>query len=169
MGEAECAAAAFWRKYFQFINTEVDYNREYVSNYTLYIGKRNLTLNFDLLVKRNVTHQIWNMLRVDTKLNRDEEWHKIMGFDVNFCELLEQTKAPAFYLLNIWLNNVLKYGTLPRQCPVLEGLYTWRDFKLDKNSIPQFIARGYYRINVVMYQKRVGRREMLMNSTINVL
>ncbi|XP_073841514.1 uncharacterized protein [Musca autumnalis] len=157
------------KKYVLFLTTDVDYHREFISNYTLYIGKQNSTLNFDLVVVKQVKEPVWNMLRIDMKVTKDASWNRVMGFDVNFCELLQQTKAPGYYLLNIWLNNILKYGTLPRECPVSEGHYLWRDFKLDKNSLPPFIAKGLYRISVLMYRKLDAKKDMLMNSTIDII
>lgn len=51
-------------------------------------------------------------------------------------------------------------------CIYFQGAYYWRNFKIDKSSIPQFILRGSYRLNIMVYQKYSGHNEMLMNTTV---
>lgn len=165
----------------------IDYNREYASNYSLIISNQNTTINLEVVVTKDVILPVWNTILIEMRPSKESAYSKIMSFDVNFCDLLKNAKIPGFSLLTVWFNNVLKYGVLPNECPIkkvcvicpfkinrngfifvllFQGVYYWRNFKLDKNSIPQFILKGLYRLSVMVYQKSNSRNEMLMNSTL---
>ncbi|XP_005175547.1 uncharacterized protein LOC101898113 [Musca domestica] len=157
------------KKSIFFLQTETSFNRDYASNYSLTIANQNSSVNLDLVVSRRISDPVWNLLTMHMTFAKENAWSKIMSFDLNFCELLQQSKTPGFQLLGVWMNNVRKYGELPRECPIREGHYTWRNFKIDKNSIPNFVAKGYYRLGVLMYIRRNDQREMLMNSTVDLM
>ncbi|XP_061391781.1 uncharacterized protein LOC133327235 [Musca vetustissima] len=157
------------KKVVVFLKTDTNFNPVYVSNYTLTIANENSTINLDLILIKNITDPLWNLISLEIKFAKENIWSQIMKYDLNYCELLQQSRTPMFNLLSVWISNVRKYGTLPKECPILVGHYSWRNFKLDKHSIPHFVVKGFYRIGVFLYLKRAEQKEMVINSTVDIV
>uniref|UniRef100_A0A1I8Q072 Uncharacterized protein n=1 Tax=Stomoxys calcitrans TaxID=35570 RepID=A0A1I8Q072_STOCA len=144
----------------------MDYNQEYIWNYTLKFYNDNTTADIDVIMLKPITENLWLQLMIEMKMRQSGEYNKILSFDFNVCDILTQANNP---LLKTWLDNISKYGNFPRSCPFKEGLYYVRNFKFDQNSLPKFLLKGFYGVHGLGYLRLSdGDKNILYNSSVFV-
>lgn len=88
------------------------------------IKNRNESFDLEIVIIKDVTDIIWNTLSIAMLQNKGKNnYRTIFDYDLNFCDIMARAKSDRKNLLNIWLNNVMKYGTLPKSCPIKSVRY----------------------------------------------
>ncbi|XP_073841512.1 uncharacterized protein [Musca autumnalis] len=130
-------------------------NPEYLNKFELLLSEEKHGFDVEILLIKNITEPVWNKLSVEMKLKKENQYKKIFGYETNVCDFIGVSGRSAVEnnIIMTWVQNALKYSNLPKSCPVLEGSYSWRNFKVEKNSIPPFAVNGLYRVNVTNFLK----------------
>lgn len=104
-----------------FLRNEVSFDPVYIQAHNFNIGPARTSLNVVLNIARNFSYDPW----VEIILNSKNRNRPLFKYDMNVCNILgkEGTQFNNFVLG--WINNFLKYGNLPKSCPILK---VFRDF-----------------------------------------
>ncbi|XP_075162659.1 uncharacterized protein LOC142235293 [Haematobia irritans] len=149
-------------KKFYFISTHVEFNPIYITEHKLDIVTNN-TLDVILNLPEDYQYDPWSNIVMASKKRKLEEYRVLLQYDVNICTILG--KGSAAYI-SLWIQNFLKYGNLPKTCPILKGNYSWHDLKVDKLSVPDFLPTSLYRATIDTYFRIGRKRESVANLTI---
>uniref|UniRef100_A0A1I8P853 Uncharacterized protein n=1 Tax=Stomoxys calcitrans TaxID=35570 RepID=A0A1I8P853_STOCA len=103
-------------KVMYFTSTKVEFNRIYISEHSLDIVG-NTTLDIILNLAQNYKYDPWSKTVIAMKNRKTNEYRTLLDYDVNICSLLG--KGSATYI-SMWIQNFLKYGNLPKTCPIMK-------------------------------------------------
>ncbi|XP_059220971.1 uncharacterized protein LOC106093023 [Stomoxys calcitrans] len=151
------------RKNLQIQNISHDCNKEYISEFYIRANNDSATLDIKAAVIKAMTRPLWLEFNMFIKGTKKADFNRIVGFDINVCDVLEKANNP---LLSTWIDIIFRQGNMDKKCPMKEGTYHWKQFKIDKDTIPHFILKGFYRIGVLGYDKRGRDKEMILNVTL---
>ncbi|XP_059220952.1 uncharacterized protein LOC131995820 [Stomoxys calcitrans] len=149
------------KKFLQIQKVSMEYNKEYIWNYTLRLYNDNTTADLEVFMPKTLTKPLWFKLMIEMKMRQRDDYNQIMSYEFNVCDAMTQATQP---LLKTWIDNVAKYGNLPSSCPFKEGIYYVRNFKFDRNSLPQFLLKAFYGIHGLGYFRQSdGSKNILYN------
>ncbi|XP_075162660.1 uncharacterized protein LOC142235294 [Haematobia irritans] len=151
-----------------FKSTEIDFNKEYIGNYTIQLSEDGSNFNSELIYIKDILDSYWIKVSVEMKTANAINYRRIFNYDVDFCNMLGSKDMQSMNIMSMWRQNIMKCSSLPKSCPIRKGSYGWRNFKVDKSSIPAFVMNGVYRVKVLHYIKNYPENLSLINITLNM-
>ncbi|XP_039488659.1 uncharacterized protein LOC120450008 [Drosophila santomea] len=80
---------------------------------------------------------------------------------LNFCKLIKQRNSePLFRAI---YEDLLKHGTLFKECPIRSGTYSLNNYKVDEEMLPSFLPEAKFRFAMMVSTLKSG---MIVRSTI---
>ncbi|XP_037934184.1 uncharacterized protein LOC119668672 [Teleopsis dalmanni] len=108
----------------------------------------------------------WMKVAILNKIPKSKKFRGIFSYDVNMCSIFNKSPI-GFNLMYFWINNLLKYSDMPKECPIKKGKYSWKNLQPEKESIPGFVVSGIYRIDSITYFRK-EKIEYIANTTMLV-
>ncbi|XP_043071278.1 uncharacterized protein LOC6556891 [Drosophila grimshawi] len=117
------------------------HNPNYFHNFTLNII--NNTVNLDMATKKPFGHGF--NVHVDFAINlvKTNNYQRVFAHTMDTCSVVSTVKKNIF---KAWFQSMLDHGNFLYKCPVAEGHYYLRNWKLDPNLVPQYLHAGNYRV-----------------------
>ncbi|XP_073844082.1 uncharacterized protein [Musca autumnalis] len=144
-------------------------NPDYFSRYVIKFSEDRQSMDVEAVLIRNITEPIWNRFSVEYKMKKDTNYRLMFNYETNVCEFLGKTTKESTNIFAIWIQNILKYSNLPNSCPILAKIYSWKNFRIERNSIPPVLMNGYYRANITNFLKTYHGKLVINNSTMVAL
>ncbi|XP_065362134.1 uncharacterized protein LOC135955704 [Calliphora vicina] len=163
-----CNGAKKAPKVVYYISSKVDFNPQYLQDHHLTIASNRQTANIVLNVAKNFVNDPWAGIVVTFQNLKTNANRVLFRYDINVCSILGKQGSQINNFVSGWVNNFLKFGDLPRSCPVKKGNYSWNNLRADKLSIPNFITNGHYLINIDTYFRYGGSKDSIANLTVLV-
>ncbi|XP_075162663.1 uncharacterized protein LOC142235297 [Haematobia irritans] len=148
-----------------FKSTEINFNKEYISNFTMQISPDGSTFDCEVIFIQDIIDSYWILLSVEMMLPSTNNYRSLFKYDIDACSILG---TKDMNIVALWMQNIMKYSNLPKSCPIRKGSYIWQNFKVNQNSIPAFVINGLYRIKASNYIKGSSENLDLINVTLNV-
>ncbi|XP_030385958.1 uncharacterized protein LOC115632841 [Scaptodrosophila lebanonensis] len=149
---------------YYFRKVVVDFNHKYVSHYAVDINPDHTSLNIALSVIRDLNVDMWLRITVSQR-GAKNTYKRLFFYDMNLCNVVGKSKD--FNIMQLWIQNVFKYGDMPLTCLFRKSNYSWSNLRVDKDSIPPFIMSGRFRIDPFFYLKDWDN-EVAFNSSVFV-
>nr|XP_036216980.1 uncharacterized protein LOC118680593 [Bactrocera oleae] len=129
------------------------FNHAYVYNVTTDLTGD--TLNIEMWLRKDVIPGFMSKLDILISLSANKKrFQSIFSYNVDICGLMNNLSR--IILMRGWMLNVTKHSNLKSHCPsqaVCGILLGFRNFTVEKGSIPVYFQAGEYRIVTHHYYK----------------
>ena len=92
----------------------------YLSEHYLVIAPNRLTVNITLNLAQDFPSDPWAEISLAARNSKGNTYRSLFQYNVNVCNILgtpdDNNQFNKF--VRGWINNVWKYGNLPKQCPI---------------------------------------------------
>uniref|UniRef100_A0A1I8ND41 Uncharacterized protein n=1 Tax=Musca domestica TaxID=7370 RepID=A0A1I8ND41_MUSDO len=149
------------RKTLYFYSYKVEFDSTYIEEHRLNL--RNTSVDVILNVAQDYPFDPWIVTALFVKERKSANFRKLINYDVNVCNILGKEDAN---LITVWVQNFLKFGSLPKSCPIRKGNYSWYKLRPEKVNIPDVFPSAEYKIQVDTYFRNGKRRQSIDNLTI---
>ncbi|XP_061394692.1 uncharacterized protein LOC133330245 [Musca vetustissima] len=103
------------------------------------------------------------MTAFSVKDRKTDNFRKLIHYDVNVCSILGRADNN---LITVWIQNFLKFGNLPKSCPIKKGNYSWYKLRPEKVSIPDVFPSAEYKMQIDTYFRKGKERQSVDNLTV---
>lgn len=125
----------------EFRSATSDYNREFLSNLTIYVHNGSISWEFDL--RKTIGNDFTANIDFQIRLKDSKTFQTLFGYNFNVCSMVVSFKESMFKRL---FKNLLKYSNFMQNCPIYEGHYYLHNYRLEANLIPSYLYPGDYRL-----------------------
>lgn len=77
-------------------------------------------LDVILNIAENFLHDPWVLISIASRNGKTEDYRTLLAYDVNVCNVLGRDGGT---FVSSWINNFMKYGNLPKSCPIMKVSY----------------------------------------------
>ncbi|XP_061391573.1 uncharacterized protein LOC133326981, partial [Musca vetustissima] len=112
-------AAKVKTKVVLFHNATTFHNPDYFNRYDVSFSEDHQSMDCDSMLIRNITEPLWDKFSVEMKLKKDNNYRVLVTYIFNVCDILGKSFKESTNLFGLWAQNMLKYGNLPKSCPIL--------------------------------------------------
>ncbi|XP_037941297.1 uncharacterized protein LOC119674241 [Teleopsis dalmanni] len=123
----------------------------FITNVTYWID--NGTVNAEMQITHTLNYGLRNYIDLQIRLADSKKYQSLFSYDIDLCKLLNEFFRES--LLKTWYRNLLKYSNLMENCPIMEGFYYIRKYKMAPGTLPPYLRPGDYRLSALSF---FGRR-----------
>ncbi|XP_033158891.1 uncharacterized protein LOC117140212 [Drosophila mauritiana] len=149
-----------WRS-FKVILTSIDFeaNDKFVDlKVDLQNDSGESSLSIDIKTHQDIEDV---QLVVDFGLETDKgNYSTLINRTLNFCKLMKQRNSDP--LVRAIYEDLLKHGTLFKECPIRRGTYSLTNYNVDEEMLPSFLPEAKFRIGMMISTSKGG---MIVRST----
>ncbi|KNC24253.1 hypothetical protein FF38_13699 [Lucilia cuprina] len=131
-----------------FVKSDLTFNPRYLQDHFIIIAPDRLTVNITLNFAVDFINDPWAEIMLGVKNRKDNNYRNLFKYDINVCTVLGKSGVNQLNKFALgWINNVWKYGNLPKSCPLKKKTRTlyFQAVKFDKNE--QFLNNFDITIN----------------------
>ncbi|XP_023168130.1 uncharacterized protein LOC111597563 [Drosophila hydei] len=125
---------------------ELKYNHKYFENFNMSII--NNTVNLDMIIRKPLTRGFKSHIDFSISLGKSKHYQSVFAHIIDVCGVVTAIKSNIF---KSWFQSMLENGNFMYNCPVPEGHYFLRNWKLDSSLVPQYLYAGDYRISCHLF------------------
>ncbi|XP_065362132.1 uncharacterized protein LOC135955703 [Calliphora vicina] len=151
-----------------FLKNELSYNPSYIQDHFIVVASNRITVNITLNLAVDFPADPWAEIMLGVKNRKDNTYRNLFQYDINVCNILGKSSSQLNNFVFSWINNVWKYGDLPRNCPIRKANYSFINLKPEKLNIPNFIPLGRYRAVINTYFRDGFSKDSIANCTMYV-
>ncbi|XP_064545040.1 uncharacterized protein LOC135433039 [Drosophila montana] len=139
------------------------YNPNYFENFTMNII--NNTLNLDMMIKKPLTRGFKSHVDFSISLGKAKHYQRVFAHVLDTCGIVSALQNNIF---KTWFKSMLNHGNFMLNCPVPEGHYFLRNWKLDSQLVPQYLYAGDYRVSSHFFfgKLKTKQEEFVLDMTI---
>ncbi|XP_046807376.1 uncharacterized protein LOC124420001 [Lucilia cuprina] len=152
-----------------FVKSDLTFNPRYLQDHFIIIAPDRLTVNITLNFAVDFINDPWAEIMLGVKNRKDNNYRNLFKYDINVCTVLGKSGVNQLNKFALgWINNVWKYGNLPKSCPLKKDNYSFINLRPEKINIPNFIPLGRYRAVVYTYFREGVSKDYIANCTVYV-
>lgn len=125
---------------------ESKYSHNYFENFNMSII--NNTLNLDMMIRKPLTHGLKMRVDFSISLGKSKHYQSVFANIVDVCGVVSAIHNNIF---KTWFQSMLEHGNFMYNCPVTEGHYFLRNWRMEAHMVPQYLYAGDYRVNCHMF------------------
>lgn len=96
-----------------------------------------------MLTKRPISQGYKVRLDFSISLGKTKNYQSVFSHIIDLCGVVSSIKSNIF---KTWFNSMVQYGNFMYNCPVPEGHFYLKNWKLDSKLVPQYLYAGDYRV-----------------------
>ncbi|EDV52777.1 uncharacterized protein LOC6544235 [Drosophila erecta] len=109
-------------------------------------------LNLDIKMHQDIDDV---QLLIDFALETDKgNYSTLLNRTLDFCKVLKQRNSDP--LLRVLYDDLLKHGTLFKECPIRSGTYGLTNYKVDEEMLPSFLPESKFRFGMLVSTHKTG-------------
>lgn len=144
-------------------NGQYKYSPNYFENFTLSII--NNTINLDMIMKKPLNRGFKSLVDFSISLGKAKHYQRVFAHVLDTCGIVSALQNNIF---KTWFKSMLNHGNFMLNCPVPEGHYFLRNWKLDSQLVPQYLYAGDYRVSTHFFfgKLKTKQEEFVLDMTI---
>ncbi|XP_034122885.1 uncharacterized protein LOC117580438 [Drosophila guanche] len=148
---------------FIFQTGKCRFNEKYFDNFTMTIV--NNTLDLDMVTPRTIPRGLKVLIDVQISLDMGKSYQRLFAHILDTCNVVSSVKTSIF---KSWFESMRKHGNFMANCPVPEGQYFLRNWKLDSQLVPNYLMPGDYRVLVHFFygKQKTNHEEFALDMDI---
>ncbi|XP_075162668.1 uncharacterized protein LOC142235302 [Haematobia irritans] len=132
-----------------FLSIHIDKNSFYIGDFIINVNAKNESVDVKFYVQRELPADIFFEFKVHKKIRQGSSYHPLIQVGSKLCKIYKLSQSN---ILKVLMENLWKRGNFPKQCPIKEGHYYWKDIKPQSFALAYFT--GKYKVYVGVTRKR---------------
>lgn len=110
----------------------------------------------DMINAKAIHRGLKVLIDVQISLDMGKSYQRLFAHILDTCAVVSSVKTNLF---KSWFDSMLKHGNFMYNCPVPEGHYFLRDWKLDSHLIPHYMLPGDYLVTAHFFYGKLKSKQ----------